>query len=1116
MNLRNKTFLIILAVGLICSIVMAFFISNFTIKGYQAEEIQITKDKVGQINAQIEAQQQELAGINKDWAEWDDTYQYTIDKNPEFIQSNFVYATFFNNHINFAAIIDLKGNWIYSVYYAKIQGDTPDVVNLIPVNVPPELLSYLADNSPFLIQNKNHTGTQGYINLPYSPMFLVSHPILTSDASGDSRGTLLLGRYLDQPEIQRFPGTSRLNPEGFKFNDPALPIDFSNITPKLSKDNPIIVRALDDQIVAGYRLISDINGQPCFIIRIETPRDIYSRARNAVPYYAISLIIFVLLFIAAILIILERMVISRVASLSSKIKLIGRKGDLSTRVALTGKDEISSLAESINGMMDNIEQSRRSQKESETFNLALLNGSPSAIEVLNPDGSIRFVNPALETLTGYTQAQIIGRKPPYPWWPDDLIQKYNQEFIESLEGGVRKSERKFLKPDNRPFWIELTSTTIKQSGKAQFVISNWVDITERKKTYEALIESEKRFRKLVELLPELVFETDLDGKLTFVNRIAFSAFGYLPEEHSTLRLLDFIAQEDQTFARHNLKLIIEGEELGNTEYTAISKNDRRFPVFIHATQISDAAGAVTGLRGILVDISRLKEIEAELRASEEYSTSLLTNAPNPIIVANPDFSISYINPALESLTGYTNAEVVGSSPPLLWWPSEKAQQYLIEDSSISEDPQLVKERYYRKKNGDVFWVNIYLKPIKEDGVTKYYLSNWVDITESKRVGDALRESEEFSSSLRDYSPFPIMVINPDTSIRYVNPALEKLSGFSAAELMGQKTPYSFFREDPQQKPAEIFPANMQSSHGIEALFKKNSGESFYIDITSTPIMENAQLKYILSIWVDITAQKLANQQLEQLYQREKTVREALQVEIKSRTEFTRALVHELKTPLTPIMASSELLVEELTEEPLLGLAKNVYRGAENMNRRVDELLDLARGEVGILKVNPNPVDPENMLREALKYMEPFSRNNGQTLVLNLPGKLPIIIADEDRVKQVLFNLISNSIKYSSQDGEIKISAFEKDNELVIEVTDQGRGMTGTEQEKLFEPYYRIEGNERLSGLGLGLALSKKLIELQKGRIWANSQKGKGSTFSFTLPIRTETPNETITKFGGIK
>jgi len=361
-----------------------------------------------------------------------------------------------------------------------------------------------------------------------------------------------------------------------------------------------------------------------------------------------------------------------------------------------------------------------------------------------------------------------------------------------------------------------------------------------------------------------------------------------------------------------------------------------------------------------------------------------------------------------------------------------------------------------------------------------------------------------------------MVINPDTSIRYINPTLEKISGFSAAELVGQKAPYPFFREDHEQQYNEIFPVNMHSTHKVEALFHKKSGGSFYVDITSTPIIKDGHPKYILSMWVDVTAQKLANEQLEQLYQREKTVREALQVEIKSRIEYTRALVHELKTPLTPILASSELLMEELTEEPLVGLAKNVYRGAENMNRRVDELLDLARGEVGILKVNLNPVDSDKLLREAVKYMEPSAKKGGQTLVLEMPEKMPVIIADDDRVRQILVNLINNSIKYSSRDGEIKIRAYEKSPDLVIEIIDQGRGMTEEEQEKLFQPYYRVEGPERLSGLGLGLALSKNLVELQHGHIWAVSKRGKGSTFSFTLPIRMETSFGENSKSGGKK
>jgi len=274
--------------------------------------------------------------------------------------------------------------------------------------------------------------------------------------------------------------------------------------------------------------------------------------------------------------------------------------------------------------------------------------------------------------------------------------------------------------------------------------------------------------------------------------------------------------------------------------------------------------------------------------------------------------------------------------------------------------------------------------------------------------------------------------------------------------------------------------------------------------------------YYIRNWVDITALKKASQEMEELYQREVALREALQAEIRSRTEFTRALVHELKTPLTPIMASSELLVEELNEEPLTGLARNVFRGAQNMNKRVDELLDLARGEVGMLKVKLNPVDPEKLLYEVHKYMEPSAQHSGQTLSLVIQSKLPVVMADDDRVRQILFNLIGNSIKYSPPGSHIEVSAREEEDNLVFDVKDTGRGMSEEEQEKLFQPYYRIEGRERLSGLGLGLALSKKLVELQNGRIWVVSHKGKGSTFSFSLPIKNIIQMGKTLKSGGVK
>ncbi len=1101
MNLRTKTFLIIFGVFIAAFAIMAVLLSKFIMSGYELEEENSVRDKINQVQSIIADDLDNIETEAADWGEWDDTYKFIAEKNSEYLKSNLVGSAFTNHQFNLMAFIDISGNIVFAKAY--------DLANKEEVPISDALMAYLKPGSPLLVGSDNDTGMTGKITVGDHLMLVSSHPILTSLGAGPTRGTIIFGRYLDALELGRISNISRLSISGHQLSEAGIPSDFLEVLPALIKGKPYEPKVINDNSIAGYTKLDDINGQMTYILKIESSRPQYAESRNDALYFILALIAFGLLFIMVVLLILERLVISRVSNLSGKVSYIGQKGDLSSRVNLSGNDEISSLATDINKMLENMEQARRLQKESETFNYTLLQDSPNPIEVTNADGSIRYVNPALERITGYSQTQLIGRRPPFPWWANENTQQYLSDLREVAAKGVSKIEKNFRSPQGDPFWVEITSSVIRQDNEIKYYISNWVDISERKQAEQALRESENRFRELAELLPELVFEIDLQAKLIFVNRVAFSVFGYPAEDYCKLSLTDLIAPEYRTSVMQYIKKNIAGEHIGNTEYVALRKDESRFPAFIHTTPIKNSQGEVTGLRGILVDITTQKEIEAELRASEEFSSSLLNNAPNPIIVSNVDSSIRYINPAMEKLTGFSSIDVIGKTAPHPWWPNGQSERFDDQNMSLKGV-----ERCYRKKNGDLFWVTITNNPFVENGEVQYYVGNWVDITERKRTEDALRASEDFSSSLSDNSPYPLMVISPDTTIRYANTALEKLTGYSSGELIGQKPPYPFWSREQTVEFLSGINRDILASRKSESLYLKKSGESFYVDITTTPILEGENIKYSLSIWVDITAQKLANEQMEQLYQREKNLREALQSEIRSRAEFTRALVHELKTPLTPIMASSELLVEELTEEPFLGLARNVHRGAENMNRRVDELLDLARGDVGMLKVNLNPVDPEKLLNEVMKYMEPSAKSSGQSLTMELPEKLPIITADDDRVRQILFNLITNSIKYSLPGGHIKITAREEGENLVMEIQDTGRGMSDEEQEKLFQPYYRIEGRERLSGLGLGLALSKRLVELQNGRIWVHSQKGVGSTFSFSLPIKTDSQIGNMAKTGG--
>ncbi len=243
--------------------------------------------------------------------------------------------------------------------------------------------------------------------------------------------------------------------------------------------------------------------------------------------------------------------------------------------------------------------------------------------------------------------------------------------------------------------------------------------------------------------------------------------------------------------------------------------------------------------------------------------------------------------------------------------------------------------------------------------------------------------------------------------------------------------------------------------------------------------------------------------LERLYQVEQELRRELEAEIARRADFLRVLVHELKTPLTPVLASTELLVEGL-EGMQLRLAKNVHLGAAELNRRVDELLDLARGEMGMLTLNRQPMSLLDMLEEVAANMGPVASARNLTLVSRLPPSMPSAMIDGDRIRQVLLNLIGNAVKFTPPGGQITVSARVEVESIVVDVQDTGRGLDEEEQKELFQPYRRlIAGSERLSGLGIGLALSRNIVTLHGGKIGVASRKGTGSTFSFSIPVGEE-------------
>ena len=639
---------------------------------------------------------------------------------------------------------------------------------------------------------------------------------------------------------------------------------------------------------------------------------------------------------------------------------------------LDGRDFIISAGLDITERK-NIEAALR---ESEAFKAGLLNQSPIPILVINPDSSIQYINPAMEKLTGFSKSELIGTKPPYPWWLKGI--DYTEQINTLVP--VANEIREFQNKKGEHFWVELRRRQIKENKQTKYLLTTLVDITERKNTLDALIES------------------------------------------------------------------------------------------------------------------------------EAFSSELLETAPNPIIVTNLDSSVRYVNPAFEKLTGYTRTELKGVKLPYPWWPQNRIREYIVQDDIGKNQNTFIQEREFVNNQGKPYWVIVNIHPVRENGADKFFLSNWVDITERIKNEAVIKESEAFNASLLYDAPNPVVVFNLDRSIKYINPAMEELTGFSSQELLGSKPPYPWW---PPQNIEEYLSAgeihhNHETRH-MERPAQKKNGDIIWVSINMRAVKEQGVTKHFIANWQNISKHKAMEERIIELYQQEKAHREELQEEAHSRGQFINVLAHELRTPVTPILASTAMLNDlfiNQADDVKKKLILNVYKSTRTLAHRLEELLDLARYSRGTFKLRLQPTELQAFFKDSIDRFMPSFEQRQQHLVVEMPESLPVADVDPSRLEQVISNLLSNSSKFGQEKGNIRVRISYSNEVLRVEVKDDGIGISQDDQQRLFQPYHRTEQDrQQFTGLGLGLAVAKQIIEAHGGNIWVESEINKGSIFIFSIPLK---------------
>lgn len=402
MKLRNKT-LGFIGMILLCMIFVQYEVSQIILMGsFTRLEDQYIRNNVGTATNNLQDDINKLDDIVKDWATWDDTYSFIDQLNDNYKRSNVIDVTFKNLKINLMLFVNSNGRIVYGKAFDD-KGNEKSV---------PLELTKLSVNDPFIKHNDTESFVSGIIMLSVGPMLVASRPILTSESKGPIRGTLVMGRFLDQAEIERLSGITHRPLSIYRFDDIAMPSDFSEARISLLKNMTLFVKPLNGESIAGYKILNDIYGNPAIILRVDSSREFYRQGQATMWYFIESILAIGIVFGVITMFFLERSVLSPLSDLSNNVSRIEKSGDICERVMIKKKenDELSNLAEDINGMLGSLEQSTEKLRKSEEKNKAFVNAIPDLMFQLGKDGTILKIKATKSNFLNISPGELQGKK----------------------------------------------------------------------------------------------------------------------------------------------------------------------------------------------------------------------------------------------------------------------------------------------------------------------------------------------------------------------------------------------------------------------------------------------------------------------------------------------------------------------------------------------------------------------------------------------------------------------------------------------------------------------------------------------------------------------------------
>jgi two-component system, sporulation sensor kinase A len=753
-------------------------------------------------------------------------------------------------------------------------------------------------------------------------------------------------------------------------------------------------------------------------------------------------------------------------------------------------DEQGRFMGSLAMMSDITDQTRAEQamRDSQARFRTLAIHSPAGIFQCDRHANSLFVNNRYATISDVPESEAVGRG-----WLKTLHPLDREEVLADLEHALECGEEfsrefRFLHEDGTVRWVWGNAVPVSDdSGYVTGFLGNVLDITERKQIEDALRASEQRFRLLSNSSPVGIFVSDEVGQLVYTNPRLQAIYGYDARELLGIGFARTFFAEDYAAAMNNWLRISHSTESHDLDRRFIHANGEKRWIHLQSAPMISNDGVVLGRVGTVEDITDRRQTLLDLQSSEARYRMLAEHSTDMISKHAVDSTMHYVSPACRTLLGYEPEEIVGKRVDEFLHPDDQAAYEATKPAGADVADVVTLAFRFRRKDGTYVWLETMYRTIP--GLTHDSQGKIVavsrDVTERRQAAEQLRESEARLRGILDTVADGIVTVNESLIIERFNPGAQRLFDYTPQNVLGRHIRLLI----PAASEAD-FQSNARR-RGRSARIRAREVTGKCKDGTKRELemrvgrMEFAGRTIYTVILHDISDRKRT----------EKMLRENEKLAATGR--IAARIAHEINNPLAGIRNSFLLIKDGISSEhPYFSYVGRIEKEIDRIARIVRRMFDLHRPDY----ITPRDVDLSQTIGDVVALLDSIAQTRGVTLAVDVAGAARRVSLPEDSLRQVLYNIIVNAIEASPADSVVEIKATLSASDVEILVADRGEGIAAAMQSHIYEPFFTTKSQTGTGGLGLGLPISKGLIEAMQGSLDLERTSRSGTVFRVTIPV----------------